>query len=286
MDVMRRFHPVVSLIYFGWMLIITMSSLHPATLLISFLISIWYGCELLGVKILKNTIIMGLPFVLIVSLLNVFFNHKGETILFYLNANPITKESIVYGFILGLMCLDMVVWFVSFNKVFTADKIIILLSKVHANLALLFSMSLRFTSLYRRKYSEIVEAQELIGSNKTWKRPMEGIQITVKRISILITWALENALETSISMKIRGFGLKGRSSFIPMKMKRSDKIMVGVLFILIILFIITWPDKVNYVPWIEVSWSIKEIVNSLVLIVVGVLPIAIGRWEKRVWKFI
>ncbi len=32
-------------------------------------------------------------------------------------------------------------------------------------------------------------------------------------LSILVTWALENAIETSDSMRSRGYGLKGRTAF-------------------------------------------------------------------------
>ena len=55
-------------------------------------------------------------------------------------------------------------------------------------------------------------------------------------VSILVTWALENAIETADSMKSRGYGLKGRTAFSIYRFNRRDKILGALLAGLCIVF--------------------------------------------------
>ena len=47
-------------------------------------------------------------------------------------------------------------------------------------------------------------------SNGKW---FKKIRYALNMVSILVTWALENAIETADSMKSRGYGLRGRTAF-------------------------------------------------------------------------
>ena len=50
-------------------------------------------------------------------------------------------------------------------------------------------------------------------------------------LSVLITWALENAMETADSMKSRGYGLPGRTAFSIYRWEERDKnAIVWLLF--------------------------------------------------------
>ena len=51
------------------------------------------------------------------------------------------------------------------------------------------------------------------------QRIRQGITI----LSILVTWSLENAIETADSMKSRGYGLPGRSAFSIYRFEDRDK---------------------------------------------------------------
>jgi energy-coupling factor transport system permease protein len=59
------------------------------------------------------------------------------------------------------------------------------------------------------------------------KRAKHGIKI----LSILMTWALENAIDTADSMKARGYGLPGRTAFSVYSFERRDK--YAMLFMLL-----------------------------------------------------
>ena len=54
----------------------------------------------------------------------------------------------------------------------------------------------------------------------------------IRILSILITWRLENSVELADSMRSRGYGLKGRSSFSIFKWTARDTIIMSVILIL------------------------------------------------------
>ena len=60
-----------------------------------------------------------------------------------------------------------------------------------------------------------------------FKRTRHGIRI----LSILTTWALENAIDTADSMKSRGYGLPGRTAFSIYRFdKRDARALLFLLF--------------------------------------------------------
>jgi len=155
-----------------------------------------------------------LPTMIIVALINPMFNHYGVTTLGYLsNGNPFTLESCVYGLVMAMMLACTLIWFACYTEVMTSDKFIYLFGKVIPSLSLVLSMCLRFVPMFVRQLNVISDGQKCVGrsasNGSVIKRAKHGITI----FSILITWALENAIETADSMKCRGYGEKGRTAF-------------------------------------------------------------------------
>jgi energy-coupling factor transport system permease protein len=74
-------------------------------------------------------------------------------------------------------------------------------------------MTLRFVPRLRAQGKIIADAQHSIGrgikDGRLLRRAANGMRI----LSILTTWALENAVETADSMRSRGYGLPGRTAF-------------------------------------------------------------------------
>ena len=97
-DTFSSFHPAVNFIYFLAVIVFSMFFMHPIFLCISLICSIAYSVYLNGAKALKFNLLFMLPMLLLFAVMNPVFNHEGATILIYINDNPITLESIVYGF--------------------------------------------------------------------------------------------------------------------------------------------------------------------------------------------
>ena len=124
-------HPVVLFTYFAAVVGCTMFFTHPLLQAISLLGAFIYSVMLKGKRgLLFNTVFM-LPMLLFMAGLNPLFNHRGVTILFYLNSgNPVTLESVLYGVSAAVMFITVIMWFSCYNAVMTSDKFIYLFGKV------------------------------------------------------------------------------------------------------------------------------------------------------------
>jgi energy-coupling factor transport system permease protein len=95
----------------------------------------------------------------------------------------------------------------------TSDKFVYLFGRIIPALSLVLSMTLRFVPKFTAQIKVVRDAQRCIGRDVSegsiFQRAKNGLTI----LSIMITWSLENAIETADSMKSRGYGLPGRTAF-------------------------------------------------------------------------
>lgn len=232
-DAFSGFHPAILFIYFLGVLFFGMFSMHPVILLVTFVSEFIYSVMLNGKRALKFNVLNMLPITFAVALINPLINHGGVTILLYINDNPVTLESILCGMIYALAFITVIISFSCFNKIMTSDKLMYLFGRLVPTLSLMFSMTLRFVPRYKAQIKKITDAQKCIGMDPSHGNIIRRVKNGVRIISVLITWALENAIETSDSMKARGFGLKGRTSFSIFHWKKRDKLMLAAELILI-----------------------------------------------------
>ena len=117
-----------------------------------------------------------------------------------------------------------------------------LFGRILPALSLLLSMTLRFVPSFIRRLRGVNEARRCMGvwedfpaeakkGQKTQKK--QGLRHrgkeAVKAVSILLTWALENAVETADSMRARGYGLPGRTAFSLYRFTGRDRAAVSLL---------------------------------------------------------
>ena len=111
-DAFSSYHPVINFMYFALVLVFSMFFMHPVSLLISLAGAIAYHLYLNGRKALRFQLLFLLPMALMAALINPAFNHEGATLLAYLpSGNPLTLESIAYGFAAAAMLAAVVLWF-------------------------------------------------------------------------------------------------------------------------------------------------------------------------------
>ncbi|MCL2376054.1 MAG: energy-coupling factor transporter transmembrane protein EcfT [Defluviitaleaceae bacterium] len=222
-DAFGSFHPLVNMLYFMATIGFSMFFMHPISLGISLVCAFTYALYLNGKKALRMALFFMLPMLLLTAALNPLFNHQGATILAYLpNGNPITLESTMFGIAAAVMLITVIAWFSCLNAVITSDKIVYLLGRIIPALSLILSMSLRFVPRFRAQIRVVSNAQRCIGrdvsNGNIFQRARQGIKI----LSIMTTWALENAIETADSMKARGYGLPGRTAFSIFRFDKRD----------------------------------------------------------------
>ena len=222
-DTFSSYHPLINFLWFGLVLVFSMFFLHPVCLGLSLLCAFAYSIYLTGAKAARRNFFFLLPLLLITALLNPAFNHEGATILAYLpNGNPLTWESVCYGLAAGTMLAAVICWFTCYSLVLTSDKFVYLFGRLIPALSLVLSMTLRFVPKFKAQLRVVNNAQRAMGrdvsSGGVLARAGQGLMV----LSIMITWALENAIETADSMRARGYGLPGRSAFSIYRWSRRD----------------------------------------------------------------
>lgn len=229
MSAFSRLHPLVSLIYFVAVLSVGMFATNPVIEVLSLVGGILICSAVSGVN--KKDFVFYFLLALLVMLTNPLFSHNGITPLFYLNGNPITLESVVYGCYMAVMVISVMLWFKVFSDVMTGDKLVYLFGRFLPQLSLVFSMALRYVPMLKRQAQKVSRAQKAMGlyaSESLAERLRSGIRV----ISVLIGWSLENAVETAKSMKARGYGLRGHTNYSNYKFSKSDLTFMLILLML------------------------------------------------------
>ena len=232
-DSFAQYHPAVNFFYFASVIGFSVALRHPIYSAISLLGALVYLvlCEKKkgGLLALK----FGLPILIFTFLLNPVFNHEGVTLLCYLPlGNPLTLESILYGLSAGVMFAAVLLWLANVNRVFTTDKYVCLFGKLLPALSLLISMTLRLIPKLRRRFSIVKEAQKGLGVDTENGSLLSRLKSTARVFSIVVTWELESGIESADSMKSRGYGLRGRTSYSLYRFEPRDEFCLAVIFLL------------------------------------------------------
>lgn len=290
-DSFSAFHPFVNFLYFSIVLLFSMVFMHPIFQAIALISAVVYSFMLKGKKAIKFTLLYMVPFLLFMAIVNPVFNHQGVTILFYLNnGNPITMESILYGVAAAVMFVTVIIWFSCYNIVMTSDKFIYIFGTIIPALSLIFSMVLRFVPRYLAQIKVISNAQKCIGRDISQGNLLERARNGITILSIMTTWALENAIETADSMKSRGYGLPGRTSFSIFRLDARDKgvllIMIGLITVVII-GAVRGENTMRFYPSIQASAiSPFSILVYIAYCALCMIPVLINMVEAIKWKSI
>lgn len=223
-DEFSRYHPLVNFVYFVLVLSFSMVLMHPVCLLISLVGSFCYDIRLNGKNSMRQFLKYAFLMLLMTVIINPVFNHQGSVVLCYLpKGNPLTLESIIYGFAAAAMLICVLLWFRCLTVVMTSDKLIWLFGRIIPSLSLVLSMSLRFVPKFKQQFAYVRQVQALMGRNDEDGGLFRRIKSAVTCFSITVTWSLENSIETADSMKSRGYGLKGRTAFSIYEITERDK---------------------------------------------------------------
>ena len=287
-DAFSSYPPAVNFLYFGLVLFFTMCFLHPACLLLSLAAALRYAVCLNGRRAVRRSLRYLLPAALLAALINPAFNHQGATILTYLpSGNPLTLESIAYGLAAAALLSAVVTWFSCYTAVMTSDKFVYLFGRVIPALSLVLSMALRFVPRFQVQARAVSQAQRCVGRDVSDGSLLQRLRNGVTILSILLTWCLENALETADSMKSRGYGLPGRTAFSIYRLDDRDQAALWWLGALGGYILSMWGAggfACRYFPTFRLAprdgWSLSGLLAFGLLCLT---PVIINRREDRQW---
>ncbi len=288
-DTFSQMHPFVNFIFFVFVILLSMFMLNPVCLGLSLICALANALYLNGKKAIRLSLIYLLPMILLVSVINPVFNHEGITILTYFPwDNPLTLESILYGIATAVLLSAVVLWFSCFNTVMTSDKFVYLFGRIIPSMSLILSMSLRFVPKFTSQFNKVRNAQKCIGRDISDGSVISRLRHSIKIVSIMISWSLENAIETADSMKSRGHGLKGRTAFSIYKFDRRDFIILALTVFFgfaVTIISIGGISAFRYFPSVKGELlSPWDIINYILYASLMLIPLIINVREGVRWK--
>ncbi len=235
-------HPAVALVYFVFLLVMDMAAMQPVYLATSFCAAVLYSVLLRGVRATLRTLAWQVPLIVLIALLNPLFSQMGSTEILHLASRAVYLESLVYGVCMGLMLSSTMLTFSNASHVLTSDKVMALLGNVVPTVGLMTCMTARLVPQFVRRGGEIdtvrrscTAASRSAGVEEGRARG-GGLRSRVRVLSVLVGWSLENSIETSDSMRCRGWGARGsgahRSTYMRYRFRIFDGCAVALLLIL------------------------------------------------------
>ena len=216
------------------------------------------------------------------------FQHAGATVLGYLpDGNPVTWESILYALFCGCMMAGMLQWFRCGTCVLTTDKFLYLFGRAIPSLSLVLSMALRFFPRFHQQYRQVNAAQRGLGQE------MQGglrqrIRVGSRTLSIMISWSLENAVETADSMKSRGYGLPGRTAYSRYRWEKRDTLSLIWLGLLGAGVAVLWARGAlmfSFFPFFRGALGSGEaLLGCGALLLFFLFPVLAEIWERAAWQ--
>ncbi len=274
----KNLHPITLFSYYFYTIFISIFSFNPVILILGFsgaFLYLLYTDN--SVRLLKSTLIYLLIFILI-TFTNPLFSHNGKTILFFINDNRITLESLIYGAVIALAVIEIVFLFKCFNFIFDSERIIFLFGKISPKISLVISMTLRFIPNFIKVFKTINTTQKLISEEKRVKRYLNSF-------SAVVTQSFENSIITSDSMKARGYGLKGRTFYSRFIFTYADFVFILVFTLLFVLTLIGKSDFVYYPSFLVPDFCFKNILGYISFAVLSLIPFIYELKEGIKWKF-
>lgn len=278
------FHPIVNLIYFAVVIIISMVVMHPVFVAISAVTAFIYSVMLKGFATVKLSLRVILPMAVLSVLINILTNRNGATLLCTLPFGvEVSKEALIAGVCTAGVIASAVLWFTCFNAVFTNDKLIYVFGRIMPSLSVILSMILRFVPQFGAQFKQTVNAQRCICRDIGGGAVSDRFKNLSLIMSVMMGRVLEGSIDTADSMKGRGFGLKGKTSFNLYSFKFRDFAML-VLFVLLLAYIFLKGAGYTYYPVFFMQADVPATFFAFFLLCV--IPIISEVQERVKWKYL
>lgn len=281
-------NPGVIFIYYLLVCGIVMFSMNPFLILFSFIGSVFIFFSINKTKDCKINFFFLLMFI-VLTIINPLFSHNGKTVLFVLNNNPITLESLLYGMTSSLMIITVIYWFRSFSMIMTSDRLLYVFGKISPKISLLISMTLRYIPLFSKQTGKINQTQTAMGLYRE-DNIIDDIKGGTRVFSVMVTWALENGIITADSMVARGYGIGKRSHFSIFKFKENDILFLGLslsLSVITIIGITANSLEFDFYPKISMNdVDLLSVVSISAYALLALMPVLIEWKESLRWKYL
>lgn len=280
------YHPLINLIYFAAAIFCTVRFQHPVFLAISFLAAFVYSVKLNGWRSLVFNLCL-IPLIAAYAGYYSYYNHFGVTNLrANFIGNQITLEAVATGFVRGTTAASVIMIFSCVFAVVSTDKVVYLFGRISPRASLFLAILLRFIPRVKQRAARIELSRRGIGKGCGQGSCWQRILHTLGFLSILITWTLEDFMESAASMKCRGYSLRGRTAFSIYRFDGRDRCFVIALFSCLTVTAVAAAfnqTRISYNPQIVMNrvtaWSYVFYAAYALLLLLPLLLQIAGEWK-------
>lgn len=296
-----RCHPLVIFLYFVFVLLMTMFCMHPVMLAESLIIGILYASMCRKMRNIAQYLCCILPIIGATALLNPLFNHGGKTIIFKISGVSFTLEAVLFGMSAAAMLCAVLIWFLCWNEVLTADKLMALFGRILPSATMLLTMVMRFVPMLAQRMRMVFAAQKCIAglsdeslaekNAQTRKEKRRNLilqaKIALRCVSSLLSDSLERSVMTADSMKCRGYGLPGRTNFVQYRWTKFDSICAILICAFggasVAGFFFGWVDCIFY-PSVSMRMNWQAVGTLICYALLCALPMILEGIDILKWK--
>ncbi len=285
---LNSYHPAVAFLPLAAAICFSMLSFHPVYAAVSLICSMTLALKLNGLKTVRLSLMLCLPIFLLTVIINTAFNKNGITVLFYIGSRPVIFEGLMFGLCSAAALCSVLLWFSCYSAVIDSEKFLFLSSRFSPSAALLVSMTLGQASLMRKKLDEISDAQAGIYGNER-KKLAARLHLAMLKISVLLSWSMEDSVQTADSMHSRGYGTGRMTKMNPYFFGKKDAYLLSVSSVLIILCVVLSAfgfSSFRFYPVMEtVSLDTLSVFGYLAYFAMLSLPLFVEIKEAFQWRF-
>ena len=225
------YHPAVCMLFFLAAICFSFCSMQPMYIIITCVMAGVYVVFLKGGRALARSFLLFVPLVAFIAILNALFNSTGATVIWRYGILNVTLEGLFYGLVIAGMLIAVLLWFSCYNEVMTEDKFTYLFGRAVPTLSLMVSMVSRWVPRMASRGRSIYDSQEaLIGGYDTTKRG--AISRGLRMATVLAGLGMEDSIQTSDSMRARGYGTARRTSYARYRWHARERVVLVVLIVL------------------------------------------------------
>lgn len=286
----ERFHPLVVFLYYAGTITFFLLLQQPIFLAAGFLVALIINFLHDRFKGLRRWLYWLMTSVFFIVFLNPLFNERGQHLLFVIGTHRFTLEAFVFGGMTAVSLVSVMALFVSYNLVMTPNKLLFLFSRFLPQLAVLLMLTLRFIPLMRRRMDEITLIQRSKGFSTNQGYWRSRVKTALAYVQTLVTFSLEEAIQTADSMKARGYGTGPRTTYEYFRINKNDMIALLSLIVLSVPILIGRFLGFGYLtvyPIME-SWlfSIKDVQIFICFLLYTSFPILVEAGGVFRWRIL
>ncbi|KIL34544.1 hypothetical protein SD71_18865 [Cohnella kolymensis] len=278
----RSLHPFTILLYYAGGITFGMLLFHPLILLAGWAAAVVVNLHLDGGREWRRWTVPMAVGCLLILLMNPILSHRGRTVLYYFGDMPITLESVVYGMTLALSMLNLLTLFITYRLVMSEQKFLFLFSRLSPKAALVAMMALGMVPRLRRRLQELMLIQRSRGITVTEGSLAQRARNGTRIVGTLLSWTLEDALQTADSMQARGYGTGRRSGYAGFRFRSRDMWTVSALTACAVLLLGVWASGYGFMKVYPNLGSFRLITGDQVALAgyITYLLLPLG-WEWR-----